>query len=116
MNWFAIITLTVLVISLIQLLIISLNQSCLFFQVLYTFTCAHETWKRYRRLKKYLKTNTIPLINILDYEGNNIGFAFIKYDNMIFAIQNDEIYISSYYKHLISNLLKHNDHATRRAL
>ena len=117
MNWIIIIPLILLVISLTQLLIISLNQSCLFFQVLYTFTCAHETWKRYRRLKKYIKkTDTIPLINILDYEGNNIGFAFIKYDNNIFIIQGDDIYISSYYGHLIKNLLKHNNNAIRRAL
>lgn len=116
MNWIIIIPLIVLVISLTQLLIISLNQSCLFFQVLYTFTCDHETWKRYRRLKKYVKTNHIPLINIVEYEGNNIGFAFIKYDNMIFVIQGDDIYLSPFYNHLIKNLLKHNDNATRRTL
>jgi hypothetical protein len=116
MNWFAIITLTVLVLAIINLLIISLSQCCLFFQVLYVFTCSHETWKRYRRLKKYLKTDTIPLINILDYKGNNSGFAFIQYDNNIFVIQGNDIYISSYYGHLIKNLLKHNDNATRRAL
>lgn len=117
MNWIIIIPLIVLVISLIQLLIISLNQSCLFFQVLYAFTCSHETWKRYRRLKKYLKkTDTIPIINILEYEGNNIGFAFIKYDNTIFMIQGNDIYISSFYGHLIKNLLKQNNDAIRRAL
>jgi hypothetical protein len=109
MNWFAIITLTVLVISIIQLLIISLNQSCLFFQVLYAFTCDHEIWKRYRRLKKYLKTNTIPVINITDYEGNNSGFAFIQYDDTTFVIQGDNLYLSSYYKHLIKDLLKRNN-------
>ena len=116
MNWILIIPLIVLVLSSIQLLIISLNQSCLFFQVLYTFICAHEIWKRYRRLKKYLKTDAVPFINILDYDGNNSGFAFIQYDNNIFVIQGDNIYISSYYGHLIKNLLKHNDNATRRAL
>ena len=116
MNWILIIPLIVLVLSSIQLLIISLNKSCLFFQVWYTFTCVHEIWKRYRRLKKHLKTNTIPLINIIDYEGNNSGFAFIQYGNDIFVIQGDNIYISSYYGHLISNLLKHNDNATRRTL
>ena len=116
MNWCAIITLIVLVISLTQLFIISLNQSYLFFQVLYAFTCDHEIWKRYRRLKKYVKTNHIPLINIIDYKGNNSGFAFIQYNNNIFVIQGNNIYISSYYGHLINNLLKHNDNATRRAL
>lgn len=116
MNCFAIITLTILVLSSIYLLIVSLNQSCLFFQVLYTFTCDHETWKRYRRLKKYLKADTIPLIDINDYTGNNSGFAFIQYDNNIFIIQGDDIYISSYHSHLIKNLLKHNDNATRRTL
>jgi hypothetical protein len=116
MNWILIISLIVLVLAIINLLIISLNESCLFFQVLYTFTSAHETWKRYRRLKKYLKTDTIPLINILDYEGNNSGFAFIQYNNNIFVIQGDDIYISSYYGHLIKNLLKHSNNATRRTL
>lgn len=116
MNWIVIIPLIVLVISLTQLLIISYNQKNLFFQVLYAFTCAHETWKRYRRLKKYLETNHIPLINIVDYEGNNFGFAFIKYDNIVFVLQGDDIYISSYYGHLIKNLLKLSNNATRRAL
>lgn len=117
MNWIIIIPLILLVISLTQLLIISLNQSCLFFQVLYAFTCDHEIWKRYRRLKKYIKkTDTIPLIDIQDYKGNNSGFAFIQYDNNIFVIQGDNIYISSYYGHLIKNLLKLNKDATRRAL
>lgn len=116
MNWILIIPLIVLVLSGIHLLIISLNQRCFFFQVLYAFTCAHETWKRYRRLKKYLKTNTIPIINIIDYEGDNVGFAFIQYDNNTFVIQGDNIYISSYYQHLIENLITHNDYATRRTL
>lgn len=116
MNWIIIIPLILLVISLTQLLIISLNQSCFFFQVLYAFTCDHEIWKRYRRLKKYLKTDTISVIDIVDYEGNNFGFAFIKYGNTIFALQGDAIYISSYYGHLIKNLLKQNNNATRRAL
>lgn len=116
MNWIIIIPLILLVISLTQLLIISLSQSCLFFQVLYTFTCDHEIWKRYRRLKKYLKTHTIPIINIIDYEGDNVGFAFIQYDNNTFVLQGDNIYISSYYQHLIENLITHNDYATRRAL
>lgn len=116
MKWFAIITLTVLVLATINLLIVSLSQCCLFFQVLYVFTCDREIWKRYRRLKKYLKTDTISVIDIVDYEGNNFGFAFIKYGNTIFALQGDDIYISSYYGHLIKNLLKQNNNATRRAL
>lgn len=116
MNWIIIIPLILLVISITQLLIISLNQWNLFFQVLYTFTCAQDTWKKYRRLKKYLKTDTIPLINIVDYEGNNFGFAFIKYDNIVFVLQGNDIYISSYYGHLIKNLLKHNNNAIRRTL
>lgn len=116
MNWIIIIPLILLVISITQLLIIGLNQWCFFFQVLYAFTCDHEIWKKYRRLKKYLKTDTIPLINMVDYEGNNFGFAFIKYDNIVFVLQGDNIYISSYYGHLIKNLLKHNNDVTRRAL
>lgn len=109
MNWIIIITLTILALSGILLLIITLNQWNLFFQVLYAFICDHTNWKRYQRLKKYLKTNTIPLIDIQDYEGNNVGFAFVYYDNMIFAIQGDNIYLSSYYSHLIKDLLKRNN-------
>lgn len=116
MRWFMIITLIVLVFAVTNLLIISFSHCNLFFQVLYAFICDHTNWKRYQRLKKYLKTNTIPLINILDYEGNNSGFAFIQYDNNIFVIQGNDVYISSYYGHLIKNLLKHNNNATRRAL
>jgi alkyl sulfatase BDS1-like metallo-beta-lactamase superfamily hydrolase len=109
MNWIIIIPLILLVISLTQLLIISLNQSCLFFQVLCAFTSDHETWKRYRRLKKYLKTDTIPLIDARDYEGGNSGFAFIQYDNLICVIQGDYLYLSSFYNHLIDDLLKRNN-------
>jgi hypothetical protein len=116
MNWIIIIPLILLVISITQLLIISLNQWNLFFQVLYTFTCAQDTWKRYRRLKKYLKTNTIPVINVIKYEGNNSGFAFIQNNDITFVIQGNNIYLSSYYKHLIKNLLKQNNDAIRRAL
>lgn len=116
MNWFAIILLIIVVFGTIDLLIASLAQCNLFFQVLYVFIHDHKIWKRYQRLKKYLKTDTIPLIDIQDYEGNNSGFAFIQYYDVIFAIQGDNIYISSYYSHLIKNLLKHNDYATRRAL
>lgn len=116
MKWIEIILLIVMAIATINLVIITLNQQNLFFQVLYAFICDHETWKKYQRIKKYLKTNTIPLIDINDYTGNNAGFAFIQYGNMIFVIQGDSIYISSYYGHLIKNLLKHNDYVTRRAL
>lgn len=116
MNWIAITCLIIIVTSIINLIIANFSQRNLFFQVLYTFIYEHKDWKRYRRLKQYLKTNTIPIINVIDYEGNNVGFAFIKYSDMIFVIQGDDIYISSYYNHLISNLLKHNNHATRRTL
>lgn len=109
MNWFTIITLTVLVLATINLLIISLNQCCLFFQVLYVFTYSRETWKRYQRLKKYLKTNTIPIIKLTEYEGNNAGFAFIQYKNFVFIIQGEGLYLSSYYNHLIKDLLKRNN-------
>ena len=112
MNWFTIIALTVLVLAISNLLIVSLNRSCLFFQVLYVFTYDHERWKKYRRLKKYLKTNTIPFIHLIDYQGNNADFAFIEYDDEIFVIQWNNIYLSSYYNHLIKNLLKHNNHAS----
>lgn len=110
MNWIIIIPLIVLVISVIQLLIIGCDQRNLFFQVLYAFTCDHETWKRYRRLKKYSKTNTIPLIDLTDYTRNNAGFAFIQYGDTIFVIQGDNLYLSSYYNHLIKDLLIRNNH------
>ena len=68
MNWLAIICLTIIVTSIINLIIINFSQRNLFFQVLYSFIYEHKMWKRYRRLKQYLKTNTIPIINIIDYE------------------------------------------------
>lgn len=110
MNWHIIIPLIALVLATTSLLIITLNQCGLFFQALYSFIYEHKMWKRYRRLKKYLKTDTIPFIHILDYDGNNSGFAFIQYDNNIFVIQGNDIYLSSYYSHLIKDLLKHNNH------
>lgn len=113
MNWSTIIPLILLVLTTINLLICALSQQHLFFQVLYAFIYEHEMWKRYRRLKKYLKTNTIPLINLTDYAENNAGFAFIKYDDEIFIIQGSNIYLSTFYSHLIKNLLKHNNYATR---
>lgn len=113
MRWFQIITLTVLVLTIINLLIVTLSQQNCFFQILYTFIYDHEQWKKYRRLKKYLKTNNIPVINIIDYEGNNAGFAFTQYDDGIFIIQGDNIYLSIYYSHLIKNLLKHNNYDSR---
>lgn len=116
MNWFLVILIVLLALSVIDLIIISLNQKNFFFQVLYAFTCDHEQWKRYRRLKKYLKTNLIPFINIINYTGDNAGFAFIQYEDTIFVIQGSTIYISSYYSHLIKYLLKHNNYAIRRAL
>lgn len=108
MNWFIIITLAILVIAVIALFIFGLDQRNLFFQVLYVFIFDHKNWKRYRRLKKYLKVNTIPLIDIKDYTGNNTGFAFIQYCDIIFVIQGDDLYLSSYYNHLIEDLLKQN--------
>lgn len=110
MNWFIIISLIIIVIAVINILILSLNQWNFFFQVLCAFIYEHEDWKKYRRLKKYLKTNTIPIINIRDYECNNAGFAFIQYDNMIYIIQGTNIYLGSYYDHLIKDLLKRNNH------
>lgn len=109
MNWFTIIPLILLVSAVINLIIINLNQQNLFFQVLYTFLYEYKTWKRYRRLKQYLKTNTIPLIDLRDYTGNNSGFAFIQYCDTIFVIQGDNLYLGSYYNHLIDDLLKHNN-------
>lgn len=108
MNWFIIITLAILVIAVIALFIFSLDQRNLFSQALYVFIFDHKNWKRYRRLKKYLKVNTIPLIDIKDYAGNNTGFAFIQYCDIIFVIQGDGLYLSSYYNHLIEDLLKQN--------
>ncbi len=109
MRWFMIITLIVLVFAVTNLLIISFSHCNLFFQVLYAFICDHTNWKRYQRLKKYLKTNTIPFIDIKDYKGNNTGFAFIQYCDIIFVIQGDDLYLGSYYNHLIKDLLKHNN-------
>ena len=116
MNWFGIIILTILVLATILLLIIRLNQWNFFFQVLYAFIYEHEDWKKYRRLRKYLKTNTIPLVNLMDDTGINYGFVFIQYDDIIFIRQGASIYLSSYYSHLIKNLLKCNNDAIRRAL
>lgn len=110
MNCFIIISLTLLVLAITNLLIVTLNQCNLFFQVLYSFIYEHKMWKRYRRLKKYLKTNTIPFIDIKDYKRNNTGFAFIQYCDIIFVIQGDDLYLSSYYDHLINDLLKRNNH------
>lgn len=108
MRWLIIIPLIGVVLPII-ILITSLSQWNLFFQVLYVFIGDHENWKKYRRLKKYLKTNTIPIIDIRNYEGDNSGFAFIQYDDIIFIIQGDNTYLSPYYGHLIKNLLKHNN-------
>lgn len=110
MNWFIIIILTISVLAAIGLFILNLDQQNLFFQALCVFIFDHKDWKRYRRLKKYLKNNTIPIINITDYEGNNDGFAFIRYDNLIFIIQGDNLYLGSYHNHLINDLLKRNNH------
>ena len=109
MSWFNIIILITLVLATIGLVVTSFSQQNFFFQALYAFMCDHKKWKRYRRLKQYLKIDTIPIINILDYEGNNSGFAFIQYDNIMFIIQGDNLYISSYYNHLIEDLLKRNN-------
>lgn len=108
MNWFIIITLAILVIAAIALFILSLDQRNFFFQALCVFIFDHKKWKKYRRLKKYLKTNTIPLIDIRDYTRNNAGFAFIQYCDTIFVIQGDNLYLGSYYNHLIEDLLKQN--------
>lgn len=113
MNWFIIITWALLVIATVALLILNLDQRNLFFQVLCVFIFDHKNWKRYRRLKKYLKTNTIPFIDIKDYTGNNAGFAFIQYCDIIFVIQGDDLYLGSYYNHLIEDLLKRNNHDSR---
>lgn len=110
MNWIIIIIpLSILLLTTIDLVIISFEHRNFFWQVLYTFLHGHYAWKRYRRLKKYLKTNTIPLIDIRDHKGNNSGFAFIQYDDIIFVIQGDNMYLSSYYNHLIDDLLKRNN-------
>lgn len=110
MNWFIIIILTITVLAVIGLFIFDLDQQNLFFQALCVFIFDHKDWRKYRRLKQYLKNNTIPIINITDYEGNNSGLAFIRYDDIIFIIQGDDIYLSPYYNHLIKDLLKRNNH------
>ena len=110
MNWTIIIPLVTLVIATIYLVITTFNQCNLSFQVVYVFLCEHRIWKKYRVLKKYSKDNIIPLININGYMENNTGFAFIQYGGMVFVIQEDNIYLSSYYNHLIKDLLKRNGH------
>lgn len=111
MNWILIILTIGFVLATISLLSLGYEHKTLFLQSVYIFIYDHKNWKRYRRLKKYLKTNTIPVINISDYEeGNNSGFAFIHYDDMIFVIQGDNLYLGSYYNHLINDLLKRNNH------
>jgi hypothetical protein len=109
MNWIMIILLSILLLTIIDLVIVAFHHRNFFWQVLYTFINDHYKWKRYRRLKKYLKTDTIPLIDARDYEGGNSGFAFVQYDNIIFVIQGDYLYLSSFYNHLIDDLLKRNN-------
>lgn len=110
MNWILIISIIGFVLVTILLLILEYEHKTLFLQSVCTFIYAHKDWKRYRRLKKYLKDNTIPIINIIDYKGNNAGFAFIQYDDIIFIIQGDNLYLGAYYNHLINDLLKRNNH------
>lgn len=112
MDWFIIITLTILVLVVIAIFILSFNQQNFFFQALCVFIFDHKRWKRYQRLKKYSKTNTIPLINLKDYTGNNAGFAFIQYDDTTFVIQGDNLYLGSYDNHLIKDLLRRNNHVS----
>lgn len=109
MNWIIIILTIIITTSLLLLLIIELNQLNFFFQVLYVFICDRESWKKYQRLKKYLKTNTIPFIHLIDYTENNFDFAFVWYNDTIFIVNRNSIYLSPYYNHLIKNLLKHNN-------
>lgn len=108
MNWILIISTIGFVLATISLLILCYEHKTLFLQLIYAFIYDHKIWRKYRRLKKYLKNNTIPIINIIDYEGNNAGFAFIRYNDITFIIQGDNIYLSSYYRHLIEDLLKRN--------
>lgn len=109
MNCIVIILEIIVIVSIFLLFLIGVHQWNFFFQVLYAFICDRTNWKRYRRLKKYLKTDTIPLIDLRDYTGNNDGFAFIQYCDTIFIIQGDHLYLGSYYNHLIDDLLKHNN-------
>lgn len=108
MNWILIISTIGFLLVVILLLILEYEHKTLFLQSVYVFICEHKDWRKYRRLKKYLKTNTIPLINLRDYAGNNAGFAFIQYCDTIFVIQGDNLYLGSYYNHLIKDLLKQN--------
>lgn len=112
MNWILIISTIVFLLVATNLLILGYGHKTLFLQLVYTFIFDHKMWKRYRRLKQYLKTNTIPIINIIDYSGNNAGFAFIQYNDFICIIQGDNLYLSSYFNHLIKDLLKRNNHAS----
>lgn len=110
MNWILTISTICFVLGVISLLLLEYEHKTLFLQSVYTFIFNHKNWKRYRRLKQYLKTNTIPVIDLKDYEGNNSGFAFIHYDDIIFVIQGDNLYLGSYYNHLINDLLKRNNY------
>lgn len=107
MNWIIIIPLIITVLAVINLLIVSFNQQNLFFQSLYTFIYDHEKWKRYQKLKEHLKTNTIPFIHLMDYT-DNADFAFVWYDDVIFIMQGNDIYLCSYFTRLIEDLLKRN--------
>ena len=110
MNWIIIILTIIITVSILLLLIMGLSQLNFLFQVLYVFICDRESWKKYKRLKKYLKTNTIPYINLIDYTKIIIiGFAFVWYNDTIFIVNGSSVYLSPYYKHLIENLLKHNN-------
>ena len=110
MNWILIISTIGFLLAGISLLLLEYEHKTLFLQSVYTFIYDHKMWRRYRRLKKYLKDNTMPIIELKDYTGNNAGFAFIQYDDMIFVIQGDNLYLISHYSHLIKDLLKCNNH------
>ena len=104
MNWILIISTIGFLLAGISLLLLEYEHKTLFLQSVYTFIYDHKMWRRYRRLKKYLKDNTMPIIELKDYTGNNSGFAFIHYDDMIFVIQGDNLYLISHYSHLIKDL------------
>lgn len=82
------------------------TNSSLHCQKVYTLMFEPDIWKKYKQLKKYLKTYSIPYL----YRGDIIpeGFAFV-HDNIsgkIFVIKDHEVFLCEFFKYLIEDLIK----------
>lgn len=65
-----------------------------------------KNWEKYKQLKKYLKTHSIPYLCLSDIIPD--GFAFV-YDNTsgnIFVVKNHEVFLCSFFEYLIEDLIK----------